>query len=188
MYVSSILPKRTIPLTEPPLDSSRPFWRAKEYDLGHSSIPQWHASMRATRRQGVLGVIRCGTGPSPRMRARTSPGQHLLRGDCKRGLHAFQGGQRHHGCLGAPEEEKAGEGVGGREEATAGEPVLAMPLWGVLKADDDGVVSQSPVQLRKMMGSSWSCAWCLSSPHRSPGLRSCAYAQSGCWSPPPHSA
>ena len=40
----------------------------------------------------------------------------------------------------------------GRGEATAGESVLATPLWGMLYADDAGVVSQSPEQLRKMMG------------------------------------
>ena len=43
-------------------------------------------------------------------------------------------------------------GAGGRGEATAGESVLATPLWSMLYADDAGVVSQSPEQLRKMMG------------------------------------
>ena len=43
-------------------------------------------------------------------------------------------------------------GAGGRREATAGESALATPLWGMLHADDAGVVSQSPEQLRKMMG------------------------------------
>ena len=43
-------------------------------------------------------------------------------------------------------------GAGGRGEATVGESVLAMPLWGMLYADDAGVVSQSPEKLRKMMG------------------------------------
>ena len=43
-------------------------------------------------------------------------------------------------------------GVGGRREATAGESVLAMPLGGMLYADDAGVVSQSPEQLRNLMG------------------------------------
>ena len=43
-------------------------------------------------------------------------------------------------------------GAGGRGEATAGESVLASPLWGMLYADDAGVVSRSPEQLRKMMG------------------------------------
>ena len=43
-------------------------------------------------------------------------------------------------------------GAGGRGEATAGESVLPMPLWGMLYADDAGVVLQSPEQLRKMMG------------------------------------
>ena len=36
------------------------------------------------------------------------------------------------------------EGAGGRGGATAGESVLATPLWGLLYADDAGVVSQSP--------------------------------------------
>ena len=45
------------------------------------------------------------------MRARARSVKHLLRGGYKRGLHAFQGGQRHHGRFGAPEEENAGEGA-----------------------------------------------------------------------------
>ena len=43
-------------------------------------------------------------------------------------------------------------GAGGRGEANAGVSVLATLLWGLLYADDTGVVSQSPEQLRKMMG------------------------------------
>ena len=42
-------------------------------------------------------------------------------------------------------------GRGGTGEATAGESVLATLLWGILYADDAGVVSRSPEQLRKMM-------------------------------------
>ena len=42
-------------------------------------------------------------------------------------------------------------GAGGRGGATAGESVLATPLWGMLYADDAGVVSRSAEQLRKMM-------------------------------------
>ena len=64
----------------------------------------------------------------------------------------LQGGQRHHGRFGTPEEEKGGGGAGGRGEATAGESVLATPLWGMLYADETGVVSRSPEKLRKMMG------------------------------------
>ena len=40
----------------------------------------------------------------------------------------------------------------GAGEATVGESVLATPLWSMLYADDAGVVSQSPEQLRKIMG------------------------------------
>ena len=43
-------------------------------------------------------------------------------------------------------------GAGGRGEATAGESVLMTPLWGMRYADDAGVISRSPEQLRKMMG------------------------------------
>ena len=43
-------------------------------------------------------------------------------------------------------------GAWGRGEATVGETVLATPLWGMLYADDAGVVSQSPEPLKKMMG------------------------------------
>ena len=42
-------------------------------------------------------------------------------------------------------------GAGGRGEATVGESALATPLWGMLYADDTGVVLQSPEQTRKMM-------------------------------------
>ena len=83
------------------------------------------------------------------MRARAPPVQHLLRGGYKRGLHAFQGGQRHHGRL---VHLRKNRGVGGRGEATAGKSVLVTPLWGMLYADDAGVVLRSHEQLRKMMG------------------------------------
>ena len=39
-----------------------------------------------------------------------------------------------------------------REKATAGEPVLATTLWGILYADDCGDVSLSSEKLKKMMG------------------------------------
>ena len=52
---------------------------------------------------------------SSRVRARRPPVQHLLRGGYKVGLHAFQGGQGHHGRFGTPEEEKGGGGDGGKQ-------------------------------------------------------------------------
>ena len=42
-------------------------------------------------------------------------------------------------------------GAGGRGKTTAGEPAPATSLWGMLYADDAGVVSKSPEQLGKMM-------------------------------------
>ena len=105
--------------------------------------------MRAAQRQGVLGVVRCKTGLSPRVRARAPPVQHLFRGGYKqRDLHEFQGGQRKYG--GALVQLRKKKGAGVRGEATAIEPVLAAPFWGMLYADDAGVVSHSPEQLRKM--------------------------------------
>ena len=46
---------------------------------------------------------------------------------------------------------KKKRGAGGRGEATVGKSAVATPLWGMLYADNAGVVSQSPEQLRKMM-------------------------------------
>ena len=102
--------------------------------------------MRTARRQDVLGVVRCGTGPSSRVRAGAPSVQHILRGDYKRGLYAFQGGQRYHGrLLHLRKKTRAGE-------ATSGEPALAISLWGMLYADDAGLISLSLEQPRKMMG------------------------------------
>ena len=44
------------------------------------------------------------------------------------------------------------KGAGGRGGATSEEPVLESSLWGMLYADNTGVISQSPKQPRKMMG------------------------------------
>ena len=72
-------------------------------------------SKRAARRQGVLGVVGCGTGPLLWVHAHAPPLQHHLRGGYKkRNLYAFQGGQRHHGRFGASDDEK---GVGGAKES-----------------------------------------------------------------------
>ena len=57
--------------------------------------------MRAARRQGVPGVVRCGTGPSSRTHAR-APLVTFFAAVYKPGPHAFQGGQRQHGRFGAP--------------------------------------------------------------------------------------
>ena len=111
MYFLSTLPKRTTPLIA--LSSGKYSPVATEYDLNHSPIPRWHASMRAARRHGVLEAVCCGTRPSSRVYARAPPVQHLLRSGYKRGLHAFEGGQRHHGRFGTPEEEKGGGRAGG---------------------------------------------------------------------------
>ena len=55
-------------------------YESARFDIDHSSIPRLYASMRTTRRQSVLGVVRCGTGASSRERACAPLVQHLLRG------------------------------------------------------------------------------------------------------------
>ena len=104
--------------------------------------------MRAARRQGVLEVVRCGTRPSSRVRARTHPVQHLLRGVTNLASTHFKADR---GIMDDLVHMKKKRGAGGQGEATVGEPALATPLWGMLYADDAGVVSQLPEQLRKMM-------------------------------------
>ena len=55
------------------------------------------------------------------------------------------------GIMDALEGLKKKAWVGGRGETTAGEPAPATSLWGMLYADDAGVVSKLHEQLRKMM-------------------------------------
>ena len=81
------------------------------------------------------------------MRARAPPVQHLLRGGFKRARFNADSG-----IMDALVHLGEKRGAGRRREATVGESVLATPLWGMLCADDAGVVSHSPEQLRKMMG------------------------------------
>ena len=78
--------------------------------------------------------------------------------------------------------------AGGRGEATAEESVLATPLWGMLYVDDVGVVSQSPGQLRKMMGAIVVVCAAFGLTVSETKTESCVYAQRGCRSLPPYSA
>ena len=71
---------------------------------------------------GQYSPVRCVARPSSRVRARVLPVQHLLRGGYERGLHAFQGGQRHHGRFGTPEEERGAGGRGGGGEQLTESP------------------------------------------------------------------
>ena len=103
--------------------------------------------MRAARRQGVLELVRCGIRPSSRVRARAPPVQHLLRGGYNRNLHAFQGGQRHHGRFGRPEKEKGG---GGKQLSESQSSRRRSGVFFMLTMH--GVVSQSPEELKEMMG------------------------------------
>ena len=63
-----------------------------------------------------------------------------------------------------------------------------MPLWGMLYADDAGVVSQSPEQLRKIMGVIVvvCTAFGLTVSEAKTEIR--VYARKGCQSPPPYLA
>ena len=75
--------------------------------------------------------------------------------------------------------------AGGWGEATVGESFLATPLWGMLYADDAGVVSQSLEQLGKIIRVIVDVCAAFDLTIR---LRSCVHAGRGCRSPPPHSA
>ena len=66
--------------------------------------------------------------------------------------------------------------AGWRGEATAEEPALVTSLWGMLYADDAGVVWLSPKHIRKIMGVNVIMSRRLTSPYRRPRLGPCAYA------------
>ena len=81
-----------------------------------SVIRQFHDGMRACVQlddRVYSGWFAVEQGLRQRVRACAPPVQHLLRSGYKRGLHAFQGGRRHHGRFGTPEEEMGGGGAGG---------------------------------------------------------------------------
>ena len=94
-------------------------WRVlARFGVSHnmiSFIRHFHNSMRAFVRLDDMvcsGWFTVKQGLHQWVRARAPPVQHLLRGGYKRGLHAFQDKQRHHGRFGAPEEEKGDGGAG----------------------------------------------------------------------------
>ena len=79
-------------------------------------------------------------------------------------------------------------GAGERGEATVGESALPTPLWGMLYNDDAGIVSQSPEQLRKMMGMIVVVCAAFGLTVSEAKTEIMVYARRGCRSPPPHSA
>ena len=97
----------------------------------------------------VKRAVRCGTRPSSRMRGCAPPVQHFLHGVLNVAYTRFKAD---HGTMDALVHLGKKRGRGGRGEATAGESVLATPLWGMLYADNAGVVSESPDKLRNIVG------------------------------------
>ena len=75
--------------------------------------------------------------------------------------------------------------AGGRGKATATELVLATLIWGMLYADDAGVVSQSPEQLMKRMRAIMFLYATFGLTALEAWSRSCTHVQRGCRSPPP---
>ena len=104
--------------------------------------------MHAARRQGVLEVVCCGTRSSSKVRARAPLFNIFFAAVINVASTRFKADE---GIMDALVHLRKKRGAGGRGEATAGESVLATPLWGMLYADDAGVVSRSPEQLRNMM-------------------------------------
>ena len=104
--------------------------------------------MRAARRQGVLEMVCCGKGR--RQGCVLAP--FLLNIFFAAVINAastrFKADE---GIMDALVHLRKKRGAEGQGETTVGESVLATPLWGMLYADDAGVVSRSPEQLRKMM-------------------------------------
>ena len=117
-----------------------------------SVIRQFHDDgMRAcVRLDGRVcsGGVCFETRPLSRVRARAPSVQHLLRSGYKRGLYAFEGGQKHYGRLCAPEEEK---GIGRSGESNCRRVSPGDAALGMLYADDAGIVLQSSEQPRKVM-------------------------------------
>ena len=104
--------------------------------------------MRAAQQSGVLEVVRCETRPSSRVRARALLLNILFAVVTNVTSTRFKADKGIMDALVHPRKKRSG----GRGEETAGESVLAAPLWGILHAEDAGVVSESPEQPRKMMG------------------------------------
>ena len=82
--------------------------------------------------------------------------------------------------------KKTGSEGGGRGQATAGEPALTASLWGMLYADEARVVSQSPEQLRKMLGVMVVVCAAFSLTVSEAKTDIMRYARRGCRSPPPY--
>ena len=105
--------------------------------------------MRAARRLGVLEVVRCGTRPRQGYVLAPLLFNIFFAAVLNLASTRFEADK---GIMNALVHLRKKKGAGRRGESTVGESVLATPLWGILYADDAGIVSQSPEQLRKMMG------------------------------------
>ena len=97
----------------------------------------------------MLGVVRCGTEPSSRVRACALLLNIFYSVVINLAYTRFKADKDIMDTLVHLRRKRGAEGW---EEAIAGEPVLGTPFWGMLYAEDVGVVSQSPEQLRKIMG------------------------------------
>ena len=102
--------------------------------------------MRATRRRVVLKAVGCGTRLSSRERARALPVSHILHGDINVAYTRYKANKDIMGTLVHFRKKTWAEGSN-RRSASPGDVA-----GGMLYVDDTGVVSQLPVQLRKMIG------------------------------------
>ena len=146
MYALSTLPKRTTPLIE--LSSG-------QYSLVFG-VPQNMISVIRQFHDGMRACVRL----DDRVCSRWFAVEQGLRQACVLALLLFNiffaavinlastRFKADEGIMDALVHLRKKRGAGG---ATAGESALATPLWGMLYADNAGVVSRSPEQLRKMM-------------------------------------
>ena len=130
----STITKRTTPLTEPHLDNTRSFRRVTKYNLGHSPIPRyvwvgdrvytgWFATKQGLRQGCVLALLLF---------------KIFFAAVINVTYTCFKADKD---IMDALAHLRKNTGAGKRGKSTAGETALAALLWGVMYAENAGVIS-----------------------------------------------
>lgn len=114
----------------------------------HFSLPmrRWHTGMRVARQRRAMGVVYRGTGSSSLMLVDTPHVEHF-RGGVHVAVTRFEADKDTINTIGTSVRKRGRE----RGGATAGEPDQGTSRWGILYADNAGVVLQSSKLHRKVM-------------------------------------